>query len=168
MGLLGWLLVAFGIAGELVFESKVSKADGDVQTFESKLIEEGRGETAKLNLRAKVLDLKLKDAELALLKIRLKEIPRRLSSEQRRTLALGLSQFAGQWVTIQWRMYRTESQDLASDLLLALGKQGANWNAGDLTNNDADQTLGMNIKVYRFATDQTIIASYRSSQNPTA
>jgi hypothetical protein len=155
---LGWFLVVGGIVGEGIYESKVSQADGAIQTFERqetdatrKQADATRLETAKLNDRAT-------RAELELFKLQQKQIARHLSDQQKKAIAQGLSEFAGQYARIEFQIYSPEL-NFVKELAGALGATGAKWNAYDSPSLEADKTLGIKVKVYRFATDRTIEAA---------
>lgn len=161
----GWILVVIGLAGEIVFETLVSQSDGTIRTFDANLIkaaridtvaargqaDAARSETAKLNVRAK-------EAELELFRLQQKQIPRRLSDQQKRDIARGLSRFNGQYAQIEFQTFSPELK-FAKDLVGALGTDGAKWNISDSPTMDADQVVGIKVKVNRFATSKTILAS---------
>jgi hypothetical protein len=59
LAFVGWILIVAGVAGEGIFEAMVSRADGQVQTFNDILLEAARKEAGSAKTSA-LLDEKMK------------------------------------------------------------------------------------------------------------
>jgi hypothetical protein len=62
VGLIGWILVTLGVAGEGIFEGLVSKADGSLQTFNDILLADARDRAARAESTAKSFDAQILEA----------------------------------------------------------------------------------------------------------
>jgi hypothetical protein len=145
-GLLGWLLIVGGVTGECVFEVFVSRADGQIQTFDNIQLratereavtafkqateafnratsaEEEAGEN---KLEAERLRLRAEDEAAKRIAIEQQLAWRTLTSEQRKRLSSPIpSEFVGTTLIVANPMGDAEGWSYAADLWQALSKAG--------------------------------------------
>jgi hypothetical protein len=150
LGLLGWLLVVSGVAGEYIAEAMVSNADGNLQTFNDIMLTGARRETAlaferaadaernagEANSRASANEKEAaqlrKEAEgERLARVRLQEdiAPRRLVSADREKLAAKLTGSNKVFADIEYGAGDTEAYAFGVDLGKAL--QLVHWRSSE-------------------------------------
>ncbi len=120
LALLGWVLVALGVAGEGIAEGYVSKADGLIQTFNDILLSDARKEAAFALERAGKNEKEAQGERLARVQIEERVEWRRLSKDKQSILARRLSQFAGQSALIVFQGSDMEADEFAFTIATAL------------------------------------------------
>lgn len=144
VALVGWILVVAGVAGEVVTESFVSQADGNLQTFNDVVVAEAQKESAAALARAAsayqqavLAEINLAHAEqqaaeaksnaeterLARVQLERDLQPRRLTTAQKEKLT-SLLRDRPLPIGIMWAMDGTEAVDFANDIGDALNKAG--------------------------------------------
>jgi hypothetical protein len=124
-------LVVFGVAGELVAEGLVSRADGTLQTFNDILLSEAQKESAFAIERASNAYERAATAERETEKLRKQVAWRHLSAQQQADFINHMKPFRGQqYVLYTASAVDPEIEDFASSSLrAALGEDsdGAGW-----------------------------------------
>jgi len=134
VALLGWFMVLIGVVGEGVFESLVSRADGDIQTFDSILLASTQRRAAEANERAsaneqeaKQLQKEAEDERMARLEIEARVAWRNLTKKQQSEIGATLRRFPGITARESYADGEPEESMFASDICLAL--RAADWAA---------------------------------------
>jgi hypothetical protein len=137
---LGWALIVIGVAGEGLYEARVSHADGWLQDFSNTMLataqrqaaeaigEAGRAmeRAATLEKESVILRKKAEDEQAARLRIEETVAWRELTGSQQLRIGSALRKFAGQRAHIEYGMGDTEAGRFAYSIAAALAL--AKWN----------------------------------------
>jgi hypothetical protein len=140
MGLIGWMLVVFGVAGEGIAETVLADADSNLRSFNNALLTEARKETAlalerSAETRLETAKLRTEAARLTelaeherLLRIQLEGevVWRRLSKVDQTIIGIHLRPFLRENAFVSYEFDSADAKSFATDI--ALGLQGAKWN----------------------------------------
>jgi hypothetical protein len=117
LSLVGWFVLILGLVGEAVFEGLVSKADGQVQTFDDIVVSDAiRNAGAAVQQAA--------NAEVRAAKILAEIQPRELSEAQAEEIGHRLERFAGMEVSLESYQFDVEGRRFADLLITAIEKAG--------------------------------------------
>jgi hypothetical protein len=148
IGLLGWILVVAGVAGEGIFEGALSVADGQIQTFDEILVTEAQRNAAHAIERAANTSERAVKDERDLAELQKAELPRNFDPQK---VAAKLRKF-GKISAIIYSL--SDFEPLHTSALIEAALKDAGWNAngsGSSSRADSLSTPGVWIEVVPMA-----------------
>jgi hypothetical protein len=141
LAFIGWLLIVIGVVGEGAFEAMVSRADGQVQTFNDILLEDAQRQAG--NARIRTAELEKEAAQL-----RLQIADRHITFQQRQEMLAMLRPQAGTGVLVE---YVTPSGTDAPEYAIEIG--GVFHDAGWKVTPSLGRLITMNPPLHGFAVE---------------
>ena len=127
VALIGWALVVLGVAGEVVAEGLVSRADSTLQTFNNILLSDAVKEAASAKASAVLAEHTIADERLETARIYSRLGPRHITETQQKEIAGRLSKYSGLAVDLfvldqEDGPTMDEATNFGRDIVDALGK----------------------------------------------
>ena len=149
VSMIGWIVVILGIAGEGLFETLVSRADGWLQDFSNILLASAQRQAYSAQERASTALLEQESLKSENLKLEALIQPRDLTPDQLRSLTNQLKRFAGRAISVRSYALDIEGKRLGMTIEGSLERAGLHVvdNLGSVINLKGKIVEGIEVRI---------------------